>query len=87
MKKLFIILLITFIFLNGLALGAGIAEEWEIVKKTASAAKQWLINHGLWTPIVNALNSQGEKYAKEICKQLTVDIICDSVVYFIFHHK
>ena len=87
MKKLFIMLLIAFIFLNGFASGAGLAEEWEKVKNQGAKAKQWLIEHGLWQPIVDALNSQGEWAAKNVCKQLAPSIICDSVVYYIFHHK
>ena len=87
MRKLFIILLIALIFLNGFALGAGLAEEWNKIKSNAAKAKQWLKDKGLWTPIVNALNNQGESAAKTVCKQIAPSKICDSVVYFIFHHK
>ena len=72
-------LLIAFIFLNGFASGAGLAEEWEKVKNQGAKAKQWLIDHGLWQPIVDALNSQGEWAAKNVCKQLEKNPTCEIV--------
>ena len=87
MKKIFIILLIAFIFLNDFALGAGLAEEWAKVKSNVSKAISWLKSKGLWTPIVNALNNQGKAAAKKVCVKKAPSSICDAIVNFIFNHK
>ena len=87
MKKLAYILLILFI-LNQFAYGAGLKEEWEKVKALFTKGKNWLVERGLWDPLVKALKEGGKTLGKTVCKNKFPDYasICTDVVNWIFNH-
>ena len=81
MKKLAYILLIL-VILNEFAYGAGIKEEWQKVKAVFQKGKDWLIEKGLYTPIVNAIKQGGRIVGEKVCKEKfpSYASICSDVV-------
>ena len=89
MKKLVCIVLIL-VILNEFAYcaaAAGLKEEWQKVKAVLQKAKNWLIEKGLWTPLVNAIKEGGKALALTVCKKKCADpSICSDIVNWVFNH-
>ena len=89
MRKLVCIVLILVILneYSYCAAAAGLKEEWQKVKASIQKAKQWLVDQGLWTPIVNAVKEGGKALGKSVCQKKSKDpSICSDVVNWVIDH-
>ena len=93
MKKLLFLVLIAFAIstavertedLDATATAIDWAAQWNAVKGFFSNAKQWLLDHNLYWPLVNAITNSGKAAAEKLCKSHGIPgAVCSNIVSWI----
>ena len=93
MKKLLFLVLIAFAIstavenvedLDVTATKIDWAAQWNAVKGFFTDAKNWLLNHNLYWPLVNAITNAGQKAAEAICDSHGIPgAVCSNIISWI----